>query len=287
MESAAKRVQELTLQLEGCVEEQRTQIQLELDTQTKFVDDHKECIASREAEARTIAEAFEKEMQEEIAAFEANKERDNTELELDRMSVGALEELKARHLEADELEFTAAQEKYNEAKMLLNECKKNLSGVEERESALSAKTEDSMLRLSKVLEGDLTFNGKQDELLKLREHKLTLKEIEVEGKIGLANRQENYAVELDRLSEEKKRFRYVLEDFEKTQERAEAEYKELQSRFERDREDERTTMEAMVERLRDIEEETDLSRNLAQTVGGGDVTASDSIEMLLVREKRR
>ena len=70
---------------------------------------------------------------------------------------------------------------------------------------------------------------------------------------------------------------------EKAQEKAEVELREIQSRFAHDREEERTTKEAMEKSLRDIEEEATLSRSLTER----EIRSPTTVSLLLAHEKQR
>ena len=83
--------------------------------------------------------------------------------------------------------------------MLLIESKRNLSDLDQRHSKFSTKAEDGLLRLSKVLEGELASQGKQDDMFQLKEHRISLKEIDVEGKIKVTGKQETLSAEAEKL----------------------------------------------------------------------------------------
>ena len=125
--------------------------------------------------------------------------------------------------------------------------------------------------------------AKQEDMYLLREHRISLKEIDVEGKMKISEKQEMLTAESEKLFNLRKNLSFVLEDTEKAQEKAEAEWRELQSRFAHDREEEKTTREAMEESLRDIEEEATLSKSLTQREIGSPTTVS----LILAHEKQR
>ncbi|XP_073249049.1 uncharacterized protein [Porites lutea] len=283
LQTRVKELNELTQRLGSCAGEQKLQLEKEIEKMTEKVNLEKTRLGSLEEEEQTTAENFEREMEEDMKLLKERKRKQREAIELERLNLDGLEDFKRQKLETEEQEFKDAQEQYNRAKMLLIESKRNLTDLEQRQNRFSTKVEDGLLRLSKVLEGELVSQGKQDDMYQLREHKLSLKEIDVEGKIKLTAQQEKLSAETEKLLTLRKNLNFMLEDTEKAQEKAEADLFELQNRFVRDREEERTTREAMEESLRDIEEEATLSRSLTEREIGSPTTVS----LLLAHEKQR
>lgn len=283
VQSKVKELNELTQRLENCAEEERLHIERDLERTSAIVTIEKTRLASLEEDEQKAAENFEKDMEGEIALFNEGKQREREAIELERLNLDSLEDFKSQNLETEELEFKQAQEQYNQAKMLLIETKRNLSDLEQRQGKFSTKVEDGLLRLSKVLEGELVSQNKQDDMYLLREHRISLKEIDVEGKMKVSEKQEVLTAESEKLFNLRKNLSFVLEETEKAQEKAEADLREMQGRFAHDREEERTTREAMEESLRDIEEEATLSRSLTEREIGSPTTVS----LILAHEKQR
>lgn len=278
-----KELNELTQRLENCTGEERLQIEKEIERLTENVKSEKTRVGSLEEDKQIAAESFEKQMVADLKRFNEKKQKEREAIELEKLNFEAVEDFKRQNLETEESDFKEAQEQYNRAKMLLIDSKRNLSDLEQRQNKFSTKVEDGLQRLSKALEGELLTRGKQDDMFQLREHRICLKEIDVEGKVKVTEKQETLNVEADKLQSMRRDLSFVLEDTEKAQEKAEAELRELQSQFARDREEERTTREAMEESLRDIEEEATLSRSLTEREIGSPTTVS----LLLAHEKQR
>ncbi|XP_022799911.1 kinesin-like protein KIF16B isoform X2 [Stylophora pistillata] len=278
-----KEINELTQKLEKCAGEEKSQIQREIERTSGIVEIEKTRLASLEEDELKTAETFEKDMEADLIVLDEKKQKESEAIELERLNLDSLEDIKRQKLETEEMEFNQAQEQYNQAKMLLIETKRSFSDLEKRQGNFSTKAEDGLLRLSKVLDGELASQGKQDYMYLLREHRISLKEMDVEGKMKVSEKQEMLTAESEKLFNMKKNLSFVLEDTEKAQEKAEAEWRELQSRFAHDREEEKTTREAMEESLRDIEEEATLSKNLTQREIGSPTTVS----LLLAHEKQR
>ncbi|XP_078351266.1 uncharacterized protein LOC144636002 isoform X2 [Oculina patagonica] len=283
LNSKVKELNELTQRLEHCAEAEKKHIEKDIERASTTVTLEKTRLASLEEDEQKTAENFEKDMEAEMALFNERKHREREAIELERLNLDTLEDFKSQNLETEELEFKQAQEQYNQAKMLLIETKRNLSDLEQRQSKFSTKVEDGLLRLSKVLEGELVSNGKQDDMYLLREHRISLKEIDVDGKMKVSEKQEMLNTESEKLLNLRKNLSFVLEDTEKAQEKAEADLREMQARFAHDREEERTTREAMEESLRDLEEEATLSRSLTEREIGSPTTVS----LILAHEKQR
>ncbi|KAJ7384731.1 Kinesin-like protein kif16b [Desmophyllum pertusum] len=283
LHSKVKELNELTQRLENCAAEERLQIEKDIQRTSGIVKMEKTRLASLEEDEQTTAEKFEKDMEADMTIFSERKQREREAIELERLNLDTLEDFKRQKLETEELEFKQAQEQYNQAKMLLIESKRNLSDLEQRQSKFSTKVEDGLLRLSKVLEGELVSQGKQDDMYLLREHRISLKEIDVEGKMKVSEKQELLTAESEKLFNLRKNLSFVLEDTEKAQEKADSDLRDIQGRFAHDREEERTTREAMEESLRDIEEEATLSRSLTEREIGSPTTVS----LILAHEKQR
>ncbi|XP_068717325.1 kinesin-like protein KIF16B [Montipora capricornis] len=283
LQARTQELNKLTKRLESCVNEERLQIAKEVEVLTENVNVEKSRLGSLEEAENTTAENFEKEMEADMILLNERKQSQRQALELERLNLEALEDFKRQNLEAEESEFKEAQEQYNRAKMLLIDSKRNLSDLDQRQSKFSTKVEEELLGLSKVLEGELLEQGKRDDMFQLREHRISLKEIDVEGKLKVTEKQETLNAELDKLMTLRKSLTFELEDTAKAQEKAEADLRELQSRFSRDREEEKTTREAMEESLRDLEEEATLSRSLSEKEIGSPTTVS----VLLAHEKQK
>lgn len=283
LNSKVKELNELTQKLEKCAGEEKLQVQREMERTSAIVEIEKTRLASLEEDKQKMAETFEKDMEADLIALNEKKQKDREAIELERLNLDSLEDSKRQKLETEEVEFKQAQEQYNQAKMLLIETKRSLLDLEKRQGKFSTKAEDGLLRLSKVLEGDLVSQAKQEDMYLLREHRISLKEIDVEGKMKISEKQEMLTAESEKLFNLRKNLSFVLEDTEKAQEKAEAEWRELQSRFAHDREEEKTTREAMEESLRDIEEEATLSKSLTQREIGSPTTVS----LILAHEKQR
>ena len=181
----------MTQRLETCAGEDRLQIEKEIERLTESVKIDKTRLESLEEEEQTAAENFQKEMETDMKRFNERKQREREAIEVERLNLEGLEDFKRQNLETEQLEFQDAQEQYNRAKMLLFESKRNLSELEHRQSKFSTKAEDGLLRLSKVLEGELVSQGKQDDIFQLREHRISLKEIDVEGKMKVTGKKKS------------------------------------------------------------------------------------------------
>ncbi|XP_015767513.1 PREDICTED: kinesin-like protein KIF16B [Acropora digitifera] len=280
------RSQELTKsteRLEECADEERLKIAKEVENLTENVNVEKMRLDSLEEADRTEAENFEKDMEAGTKLLNERNQSQRQAVELERLNLEALEDFKRQNLETEESEFKEAQEQYNRAKMLLVESKRNLADLDRRQSKYSSKVEAELLDLSKSLEGELSTQEKLGDMFELREHRITLKEIDVEGKVKVTEKQATLNEEVDKLVKLRKSLTFELEDTEKAQEKAEAELREMQSRFALDREEERTTREAMEESLKDLEEEATLSRSLSEKQIGSPTTVS----LLLAHEKHK
>ena len=265
------------------MDEEKLQIAKEVENLKENVNVEKMRLNSLEEADHTEAENFEKDMEAGTKLLNERKHSQRQAVELERLNLEALEDFKRQNLETEESEFKEAQEQYNRAKMLLVESKRNLADLDRRQRKYSSKVEAELLDLSKSLEGELSTQGKLGDMFELREHRITLKEIDVEGKVKVTEKQATLNEEVDKLVALRKSLTFELEDTEKAQEKAEAELREMQSRFALDREEERTTREAMEESLRDLEEEATLSRSLSEKQIGSPTTVS----LLLAHEKHK
>ncbi|XP_067029065.1 kinesin-like protein KIF16B isoform X1 [Acropora muricata] len=283
LQARSQELTKLTERLEECADEERLKIAKEVESLTENVSVEKMRLESLEEADRTEAENFEKHMEAGTKLLNERKQSQRQAVELERLNLEALEDFKRQNLETEESEFKEAQEQYNRAKMLLVESKRNLADLDRRQSKYSSKVEAELLDLSKSLEGELSTEGKLGDMFELREHRITLKEIDVEGKVKVTEKQATLNEEVDRLVKLRKSLTFELEDTEKAQEKAEAELHEMQSRFALDREEERTTREAMEESLKDLEEEATLSRSLSEKQIGSPTTVS----LLLAHEKHK
>ena len=275
----------LAEELDNLFGDEREKIKTQLDEESVKLESRKSQLALLQQEDLNVREQLSKELEEEMNRLDEAKEQMPEMLDRQMVSIDELDDSKLQNLEVVEEDLKEAQRKYNQVKMLLNESKKHVAEIEQKQNRLSSKAEAGFLHIANFLERDLSSKGLQDEVYVVREHKIALKDIEAEGKLQLAHKQEKLWLETEKISEDAKGLSFVLDDLEKTQDRSENEFRELQEKYHRDRKEEGVIMESLMESLRDMEEESFLSRSLSES----EITneRGDDARSSLEREKRR
>ncbi|XP_031569292.1 kinesin-like protein KIF16B isoform X2 [Actinia tenebrosa] len=267
----------------------RKELEKQIQSKQSRLDQQQVQLDVLEAEDKNISEDIEKEFEEELERIQAKARQDQTAMELERLSLEELQDAKNIKLQKEERELKDAQKEYNEMKMMLNNNRKQLADVEVRSDRAASLGEQRLLEISKALEEKLTGTTQHDEVYKLRERRIHLKEIDVEGKVELAEKQEKISNDADNINGDIKRLSYELEEKGKAKEKLETELKELIAKFSRERNEESATLDAMKENIQDMEEEANLSRSLTenQIVCGIVKTGDVAVEQLLQKERDR
>ncbi|KAK3710528.1 hypothetical protein QZH41_009354, partial [Actinostola sp. cb2023] len=266
---------------------ERNNLEKEIKMKRKKLNEQESQLKLLEIEDKNISVDIEEEFEEELSRIQAKAQEDQTALELERLNLEELQDSKTIKLLKDEQELQNAQKRYNEVKMLLNETRKQLRVVEVGSDKASSDKEAGLLEISKVLEERLPGTAQHGEVYKLREHRIQLKEIDVEGKMELADQQEINGINVEQVGGDIKRLAYELEERDKAKEKLENELKEMKEKFQRERLEESATLDAMRESIQDMEEEASLSRSLA----GNQIIYSEKgnvpFNKLLEKEKTR
>ncbi|XP_048586357.1 kinesin-like protein KIF16B isoform X2 [Nematostella vectensis] len=265
---------------------ERLALEKEIQKKDKIYAEQKAYLHQLETEDAKIRQAVDQELDNEMSALTKQLEQNQAFLKLERLNLEELQDAKAAAIRKDELHLKEAQEKYNEVKILLSESKKHLHGIDVRFSKAVGQHEQELLRLSQNLEQDLASRGQHEDVYGLREHRIRLKEIDVEGKLQVTDKKEEVGRNVERLSTDIKRLSFELEDIEKTQEKSEADLTQFQSHIERERRDEIATIDAMRESLQDMEEEASLSQSLSEDEIQYS-SADNQLKTLLEKERLR
>lgn len=277
----------LVEKLEHSKGNERNNIEKDIQTKRKRLNEQESQLKLLEIEHKNISDDIEVEFEEELNQIQSKAQQDQTALELERLNLEELQDAKTLKLQKEEQELREAQKRYNEVKMALGDSRKKLQHVEKMAEETSRKKQSEFVKMCKTLEENLAGTEQQPEAYKLRERLIHLKEIDVEGKMDLAEQKEKNSVNTEQVNSDIKRLTYELDDRRKAKEKLENELKELKEKFERQRMEETATLDAMKESIQDMEEEDSLGRSLTENEIIYTAKGTVPLNKLLEKEKIR
>lgn len=271
----------LTLRLNTTNELEKTTIEKEIKTKRQRLNEQETQLKLLEIENKNISNDIEEEFESELNRIQSKAQEDQTALELERLHLEELQDSKTHKLHKEERELHEEQKKYNEMKKMLNETIKALNNIEQQAVETSTRNEKDVIEICKHLEDQISGTEQHGEINKLREHRVNLKEIDVEGKLQLAEENEKNGITRQQVHNDIKRLSYELEERSRAKEKLEKELKELKEKYGRERMEESATLVAMHESIQDMEEEASLGRSLTEN----EITHKAPINKLLEKEK--
>ena len=221
--------------------------------------------------------------------------------ELNMLNVQFEEEVKYSNKKYTEIEQASRekillqQESVDDAEKQLLQCRNNLDRNEERlqelqklEEGMIAKADNELLFIAYLLEKDLEDKEKTQEYEMFHTGKNNVEIIASQYKDEVSKLQKEVDKQLNPLILQREEAQVVLEDLVRSRGISEVALNELKEQFQKERNEELSSLERLKEKLADLEEETSLSMSLGRDeIGYGGHSDLLNVNRILEKERQR